>query len=92
VAAELADADGRVHRIVEKVPVLTTEDIDEHSTYPIPLTVPCNVLRRWTDDEGRNLVHISLAEPRWGLETVDGKSDFVVLESQLSETDGATNV
>jgi hypothetical protein len=60
--------------------------LDEKSKYPQPGATRCIVLRRWRDSHGRELVSISTAEP-WSVESVDGLSEFVVLETQLSAVD-----
>jgi hypothetical protein len=56
VECELIDAEGRRHIIIDKVPVLTSENLDAQSKYPVPGSVPCEVLRRYRDESGRELV------------------------------------
>jgi hypothetical protein len=83
VACELIDAEGDCHTIVDKVPVLSREDLDATSGYPRPGATRCEVLDRWRDALGRELARITLARPD-GLESTDGFSEFVVLSTQLS--------
>ncbi len=82
VECEFSDADGRAHRIVEKVPVVSQVDLDSASTYPQPGGVRCEVLAQWRDAQGRALLRISTQQPD-GVETVAGQSEFVVLADQL---------
>ncbi len=74
---ELIDAEGRRHIIVDKVPVLTCEDLDAQSKYPTPGSVPCEVLRRYRDESGRELARVSTARPA-DIETKEGLSEFTV--------------
>jgi hypothetical protein len=80
VECELIDAEGRRHIIVDKVPVLTRKDLDAQSEYPTPGSVPCEVLRRYRDESGRQLARVSTARPA-DIETKEGLSEFTVPES-----------
>jgi hypothetical protein len=44
----------------------------------------CESLQESTDSQGRKLVLLTIAKPD-GLESVNGLSEFLVLESQVSE-------
>jgi hypothetical protein len=83
VACEFADAEGRVHTLIDKVPIFSTETIDADSIYPLPGHASCEVLERWRDVRGCELVRVSTARP-WGIESTEGLSEFVVLSTQLS--------
>ena len=85
VACELVDADGRNHTIVDKAPIFTDESLDASSEYPRSGVVRCTAVRAWRDDSGRDLVAISTATP-YRIESVEGLSDFVVLQSHVSAT------
>lgn len=82
VACELRDASGQSHTIIEKARVLGTERLDAASVYPRSGRVGCEVLARWRDPDGRELVRVSTATP-WGIVSTKGVSDFVVLAEQL---------
>jgi hypothetical protein len=83
VACEFNDADGHTQTLVDKVPIFTNEYLDANSRYPRPSHAACIVLQRWRDARGRDLARISTEKP-CGIETEDGRSEFVVLASQLT--------
>lgn len=82
VACELVDASGRRHSLVDKVPVFTTENLDAQSPYPLPGAVACEVVARWEDDDGRQLVRIDTVRP-FGIESTEGITEFVVAADQV---------
>lgn len=84
VECEFADAEGRIHKIVEKIPLVTAADLWRDSTYPQPGSVACEVLRKWSDEHGRELARITTDRP-WSIESTEGLSEFVMLSSQLSD-------
>ena len=77
------DADGKTHVFIEKVPVVTREDLWATSTYPHDGAVDCERLTAWTDVAGRPLVQINTELP-WHIESISGDTRFVVLASQVS--------
>ena len=83
VECQFHDARGEVHRIIEKVPVVTAADLTSGSEYPQPGVVACEVLERIEGPEGRTVARITIAEP-WGVETTSGKTELVVSASELS--------
>jgi hypothetical protein len=72
VDCELVDAAGRTHVITEKVPLVTSEDLDADSKYPLPGEIACEILERYEDDKGRELVRVRTVE------STEGLSEFVV--------------
>jgi hypothetical protein len=77
----LIDAHGREWLILEKVPVVTLEDLNEYSVYPRKIVIACReVARRMTG--GRELVLIDLNIP-WGIQATDGTTHFEVCSNQL---------
>ena len=81
VASQFVDANNVLHTIIDKVPIFTTELLDENSRYPQSGSMSCEVLARWQDNSGRRLVRIATH----GMESTDGLSEFVVGASQLSD-------
>jgi hypothetical protein len=75
--------EGRKHLFIEKVPVVTVEDLTEVSSYPRRGTIECVLLRQWRDSEGREIASIDTDKP-WGIESTAGQTQFDVLTSQLS--------
>ena len=84
VEAEFANANGNLHSLVDKVPVFSLEDLWSDSVYPQPGFARCVVLARSQDSQGRKLARVTIAKPD-SLESTRGLSEFVVLESQISE-------
>lgn len=84
VEAEFADANLNLHTLVDKVPVFSLEDLWSDSVYPQPGFARCEVLARSQDSQGRKLARVTIAKPD-SLESLRGLSEFVVLESQISE-------
>src|ERR671922_2785040 len=80
VECQFADADGRVHTLVDKFPIFTAEMLDANSQYPRSGDVQCEVLSRSQDARRGELVRIRMP----GIESTEGLSEFVVLSTQLS--------
>ncbi len=83
---EFVDASGRRHTVVEKAPVVSIEELNADSEYPQPGSARCVILKRWRDASERDLVCISTA----GIESSEGLSEFVVLQTQISLPPGKT--
>jgi hypothetical protein len=83
VACEFSDAHGHKHTVIDKVPMFTVESLDSSSPYPLLGVARCEVLSRWRDDRGRELVRITLDRPDV-LESTEGLTEFVVVAGQLS--------
>lgn len=82
VECKFKDAWDNEFILVEKVPIVTTESLDNDSKYPREGFVACEVVEKWTDKGGRNLLKIDLDKP-WGVETVDGLTKFDFEEAAL---------
>jgi hypothetical protein len=83
VECEFQEADGRRHTLLDKVPVFTEMMLDETSAYPQMGTIRCEVLARWKDATGRELVRISTVNPD-GIASTEELTEFVVFSSQVS--------
>lgn len=88
VACEFEDAEGRRHVIVEKLPVVSEAALDAASRYPQTGAVRCEILARWRDGRGRELVRITTDHPD-AVESTEGLSQFLIFASQLSEEPGS---
>lgn len=82
VACEFEDADGRLHTLIDKVPIFSSLMLDATSLYPQDGRACCNVLNRWRDLGARELARVT-TEP-YGIESTERLSEFVVLSSQVS--------
>lgn len=84
VERRLADASGHQHVFIEKVPVVTADDVYESSVLPHPGTVACILLEKQEHKDGRQIVLIDTARP-WGIESTAGLTQFYVFSEQLFE-------
>jgi hypothetical protein len=84
VECSFHDAFGRLHKLVDKLPLFTEERLWTNSSFPQPGLARCEVLERLLDVQGRKVARLTIARPDY-LESVDGLSEFEVLESQISE-------
>lgn len=84
VECQFHDAAGQLWKIVEKVPVVTDQDIGESTELPTHGIVHCVGTGRRTDENGRQLVAIDTELP-FDIEATDGTHNFEVLPDQLEE-------
>jgi hypothetical protein len=85
VACEMIDANGVIHHFMEKVPVVSNEDLRHDSAFPRDGSIACAVNSIWTDELGRDLSKIDTSQP-WGVESKAGITEFVVLSSTIHST------
>ena len=83
VVCEFEDAEGFTHAVVDKVPILMRENLDQGSAYPKSGLMQCEVIERWLDANGRGVARITIDRPLSN-ETSEGKTEFVVYAAQLS--------
>jgi hypothetical protein len=83
VACEFEDANGRRHTLIDKVPIFTDMILDANSIYPQTGSARCEILRRWKDVTGRELLRVTTAKPD-DIMSMEDLSEFVVLLSQIS--------
>jgi hypothetical protein len=80
VECSLTDAKGKEWLFIEKVPVVTTEDLDTASRYPCPGVIACEVLER----RDKGVVVISTVRP-WHIKATGSETQFEVRQEQLEE-------
>jgi len=76
------DAAGQSHVFVDKIPIVTTENLEPTNDYPQPGAIRCEIEAEWVDAQGRSLARITTDRPD-SVESADGQSCFVVLASGL---------
>ena len=86
VQCEFVDADGRHHLIIEKIPVVTSAHLDADSEYPKPGGVRCEILKRYRNEKGQELVCITTDRPS-SIESTEGTSEFTVPIALISTLD-----
>jgi hypothetical protein len=92
VECELLDAAGGVHTFIEKGRVVSDKWPGPEDKYPTNGSIRCEILARWHDPDGRDLVQVTTEQPNY-VETKNGVMEFVVLSSQVisaEETIAAT--
>lgn len=82
VESQFRDAEGRLHSIIDKVPLFTSADLWSNSDYPQPGFIECRVLENMSGTGG-NLARINI-EP-YHFEITNESSEFVVREADLAE-------
>lgn len=78
VRCAFADANGKRHTFIEKVPIVTTEDLWSDSVYPQQGTLPCENVETLESDTDRRLARVTI-DP---IDSPDSL-EFIVCESQL---------
>jgi hypothetical protein len=86
VECELSDAAGRCHTFLEKIPVVSREELWRESGYPRDGVIACEVVSTWVDAAGRSLAKIDTSHP-WSIESKDGATEFVVCSESLRTLD-----
>ena len=76
VEFELVDALGERHRFVDKVPVVTEQQLDASCSYPVTEWVQCEVIGE-VEGASPGRLRIDTSRP-WGLESIEGRSEFEV--------------
>lgn len=84
VEYKFVDATGRAHSFIEKIPIVTNEDLDADSGYPQPGVVGCEIVKQFQDDKGRRLVCITTSRPG-SIETAERLSEFTVSADLISD-------
>lgn len=81
--ARFFDALGVERRFMEKVPVVSLEDLLADSDYPRAGVIRCEIENEWQDADGRSLVAVSTELPDGAVSTA-GLSRFIILTPQIS--------
>lgn len=84
VECRLIDAEGQAHTFIEKVPIVSQENLHACSAYPRPGKIACIIEKQWEDNSGRKLAQISTEQPDH-VESTIGKTCFMVLHALLNE-------
>jgi len=81
VECELEDVHGQRWSIIEKTAIVSTAELDAHSSYPQQGLIGCEIVQRKRDDKGE-IVRISTERP-WMVGSIDGSTEFDVLPDAL---------
>lgn len=80
------DAWNKLHIVHDKVPIVTDQALDAKSEYPQDGVIACEIIQQWVDKEKRTLFTVTTEKP-WAVDTIDGLTEFDLLEEQLMELD-----
>jgi hypothetical protein len=84
VQCAFVDSEGNRHTFIEKVPVVTLENLWKDSTYPQTGTVRCGSVERLQDESGRRLARVTI-DVCDSLDSYRYDASYLVLESQLAD-------
>ena len=82
VECNFVDALGETHVFIEKVPMVSIENLSSTSDYPRSGSIDCRIEEEWNETTGRAVARVDTTEP-WDMESTRGMTSFVVLASQL---------
>jgi hypothetical protein len=86
VECRLTDAQGREWTFLEKVPVVTTEDLDANSAYPRPGVIACQIVEQRVGANGHETITVDTDAP-WGVASTTGRTRFEIRSEQVTELD-----
>ena len=84
VECAFSDAGDHEHLVVEKVPVLTMENLTGDNAYPLPCAIACSLLNERLADDGRVVLIVDTEVP-WGIESITCQTQFEVFREQVVE-------
>lgn len=84
VEARLFDVWSREYIFQEKLPIFTSDDLDNESDYPKPGVIACIKVKEFYDNTNCKIIVIDTNEI-WGVQSLDERREFEVLENQLIE-------
>jgi len=84
VECKFNDAFGKEHIVIEKVPIVINEYLNENSSYPQDGVIACIILKTWQDDKQRKIVTVTISEPIYNT-SEERLTEFDLLEDQLTE-------
>jgi hypothetical protein len=82
---QFTDAWGHEWTFVDKVPIFTSSLLDATSSYPQPGIIACQIVKKWQDVDGREIVTVDTTAPD-AIEATTGEFCFDVLPTQIIES------
>jgi hypothetical protein len=83
VECSLVDADGNRHTFIEKIPIVTVENLWIDSDYPTSGAIACVIESSIIDPMKGELCAINTERP-WCVESTDGLTRFIVRADQVT--------
>lgn len=83
VNCSITNYEGEKSYFIEKYVMVTSKDIDKNTLFPYEESIPCEMIRKWVDENGMPLVEINTEEPH-GLVSTNGITNFILNESSIA--------
>ena len=84
VECKFNDTWNREHIVHEKIPIVTKKYLNANSEYPQYGVIACEIITEWKDKDERTIFTVRTEKP-WAVDTIDGLTEFDILEEQLIE-------
>lgn len=84
VECKFKDAWNKEYTVQDKVPIVTEKDLAANSEYPQDGVIACEIIKEWKDKDERTIFTVTTEKP-WAVDTIDGLTEFDILEEQLIE-------
>jgi len=84
------DAHNRYWNFIEKVPIVSREDLHAGTTYPRAGVIACEIVGRQLNAAGESIIVVD-TERVWHVHSIDNVSEFELLPSSLVEWDRTSN-
>ena len=84
VECKFNDAWNKEHTVQDKVPILTEKYLDANSEYPQDGVIACEIIKQRVDNNNRTVFAVTTEKP-WSVDTIDGLTEFDILEELLTD-------
>jgi hypothetical protein len=84
IECSFTDAFNKQWKIIDKIPVLTTKNIDKNNNFPIEEKIEVEAEKESIDKNGNKLITININKP-YGLKTINGENRFEVNINQIKK-------
>ena len=84
VECRFIDRFGKEWVFVEKLPTVSSDDLDSESSYPQPAWIACEIVSYGRDALNREIAEVDTERP-WYIWSVDDVSRFHLFRDQLAE-------
>lgn len=82
VFCSFRDASNQEWNFIEKIPIVSKEDLDEKSIFPLQGIIPVTIKKVWANQKGKKIITIDAFEPL-GIATLEKKSLFDIPSEQI---------
>ena len=75
------DYKNQIHKFIDKIPIITNQELDENSEYPIEECILIDILNK--EDENEEVLYSFRFKESYGLESTNGESIFKIGKEQI---------